>query len=761
MKSRKSAAPPAPVALPDRQAIADFIARERAAGNLGKIGKREIARAFHIRGDARVGLKRLLADLEAEAPLERGPLAAPARLAPVLVVTVTSLDADGELVAVTSEDKGKPQQVLVITTPGDAAAAAPGIGDRLLVRLLPGHKGTGRPHARLVRRLPTAPRATTLGIFRAGRDGSGGRIIPVDKKIHDEYIVAAADTGDALDGELVALAPVKAGRYGLQRVRVMERIGQLDSEKALSLIAINTHGIRDHFPEAVLRDAQGAKPVRLPGHDESLREDWRDLALITIDPADAKDHDDAVHAARDDNPDNAGGYVLTIAIADVAAYVLPGSAMDREALARGNSVYFPDRVVPMLPERLSNDLCSLRQGDDRPALALRATINAAGTVLATAFHRIMMRSHARLSYEEAQALQDGGPDPHGLRAGIIAPLFAAWAALSRARNARAPLDLDLPERKLLLDAAGRLDRVIVPPHLDAHRLIEDFMILANVAAAETLERHHLPLLYRVHSEPTAEKINALATFLATLDIKLARGQVMRPAQFNGILAQVRGTAQEALVNEVVLRSQSQAEYSVQNIGHFGLNLRRYAHFTSPIRRYADLCVHRALIFALQLERGAAPLPDQKTLRDIAESVSLSERRAMLAERDTKDRLIASHLASEIGASFVAQVSSVTRAGLFVRLTETGADGFIPASTLGNDYFVFDEARRSMIGKRSGAGWRLGDTIEVRLVEAAPFAGALRFEMLSEAQGSGQAATMTRDKWRDSPGKKFRASRRRR
>ena len=757
MKSRKPSMPPPPAALPDRQAIVDFIARERAAGNHGKIGKREIARAFSLRGEGRVGLKQLLIDLEADAPLGRGPFTAPAHLAPVFAVTVTGVDADGELVGLAT-DEGGPSHVVIVTGEGDSA---PGIGERLLVRLLTGNKGHERPRAKLIRRLPAAPRATLLGIFRVGRDGEGGRIIPVDKKAREEFIVAAADVGEAVDGELVAVSPLKAGRYGPQRVRIIERIGRLDSEKALSLIAISTHGIRDHFPEAVLRQAHDTKPVRLASRDDPQREDWRDLALITIDPADAKDHDDAVHAAPDDSPDNPGGYHLTIAIADVAAYVEQDGAMDREALARGNSVYFPDRVVPMLPERLSNDLCSLRQGEDRPALALRATINAAGTVRDAAFHRIMMRSHAKLSYEEAQSLQDGGPDPSGLHRSIIAPLFDAWAALTRARNARSPLDLDLPERKLLLDDAGRLDRVIVPPRLDAHRLIEDFMILANVVAAETLERHHLPLLYRVHSEPTAEKINALAEFLATLDIKLARGQVMRPAQFNGILARVRGTPQEALVNEVVLRSQSQAEYSVQNIGHFGLNLRRYAHFTSPIRRYADLCVHRALIFALHLDQQAAHLPDLKKLREIAESVSLSERRAMLAERDTKDRLIASHLADQIGATFQAQVSSVTRAGLFVRLAETGADGFIPASTLGNDYFVFDEAQRSMIGRRSGTGWRLGDSIEVRLVEAAPFAGALRFEMLSDGKATHPAPTMTRDKWRDSPGKKFRASRRRR
>lgn len=761
MKLQNTAIPALPTSLPDRQAILDFIARERAGGNNGKIGKREIARAFDVRGEGRVGLKQLLATLEAEAPLGRGPFMPLARLPPVFAVSVSTIDENGELLGVMEDwaGEGVAPQVLILNGAGDATHAAPGIGDRLLVRLATGNKAHERPSAKIIKLLPAAPRATTLGIFRASPEG-GGRIIPVDKKVREEFIVAAADRGDAVDGELVALSPLKAGRYGPPRVRITERLGRLDSEKALSLIAISTHGIRDHFPEAVLREAQAVRPTGLHG-----REDWRDLPLITIDPADAKDHDDAVHAAPDPNPANPGGHILTIAIADVGAYVAPGSAMDREALARGNSVYFPDRVVPMLPERLSNDLCSLRQNEDRPALAMRAEINAAGQVLRHGFHRIMMRSHAGLSYEEVQAIEDGGADPRGRRAMMIAPLFKAWAALSKARNARSPLDLDLPERKLLLDSQGRLDRVIMPPRLDAHRLIEDFMILANVAAAETLERHQLPLIYRAHSEPTAEKINGLAQFLATLDIKLARGQVIRPAQFNGILAQVRGTQHEALVNEVVLRSQSQAEYATQNIGHFGLNLRRYAHFTSPIRRYADLSVHRALIHALHPEADGPALPDLKTLRAVAESVSLSERRAMLAERDTKDRLIASHLADQIGATFSAQVSSVTRAGLFVRLSETGADGFIPASTLGNDYFVFDEAARSMTGRRSGEGWRLGDHIDVRLAEAAPFAGALRFEMLSKGSSpgtsrSGASPSRTRDKKRGSAGTQSRVSRRR-
>jgi len=418
--------------------------------------------------------------------------------------------------------------------------------------------------------------------------------------------------------------------------------------------------------------------------------------------------------------------------------VRSGSALDREALERGNSVYFPDRVVPMLPERISNDLCSLRPHEDRPALGLRISIDASGRKLRHSFHRVMMRSAAKLAYAQAQAAIDGNPDEvtQPLVPDVITPLYAAYAALKRARGEREPLDLDLPERKILLKPDGTVDRVVVPRRLEAHRLIEEFMILANVCAAETLERAHIPLLYRVHDEPSAEKLEGLREVLASIGIKLPKQGVLRPAQFNGILARVAGTPHQAFINEVVLRTQAQAEYAAENYGHFGLNLRRYAHFTSPIRRYADLIVHRGLIRALGL--GKDGLPPSTTVAELAEigaRISAAERRAMVAERDTVDRLIAAHLADEIGAAFAARVSGVTRAGLFVSLAETGASGFIPAATLGGEYFRFKQAEHALVGERSGATYRLGDEVEVRLVEAAPVAGALRFEMLSEGQGT--------------------------
>jgi ribonuclease R len=401
---------------------------------------------------------------------------------------------------------------------------------------------------------------------------------------------------------------------------------------------------------------------------------------------------------------------------------------------RGNSVYFPDRVVPMLPERISNDLCSLKPGEPRGALAVRMVIGSDGRKRSHTFHRVLMRSAAKLNYAQVQAAIDGNPDDTTgpLLKPILEPLYAAYETVKKARDAREPLELDLPERKILLKGDGTVDRVVIPPRLDAHKLIEEFMILANVAAAETLEAKKTPLIYRVHDEPSLEKLNALREFLQTLDISLPKTGALRPAIFNRTLAQVKGRDYEPLVNEIVLRSQSQAEYASENYGHFGLNLRRYAHFTSPIRRYADLVVHRGLVRALSLGAGALPETETlETLSEVAANISATERRAMKAERETVDRLIAHHLADRIGVTFKGRISGVVKSGLFVKLDDTGADGFIPARTLGAEYFNYDETRHAMIGSRSGTMHRLGDNVEVKLVEAAPVAGALRFELLSE------------------------------
>jgi ribonuclease R len=579
-------------------------------------------------------------------------------------------------------------------------------------------------------------------VFRA-LPGGGGRLVPVDKKqAGRELNVASADSKGAEDGDLVSVDIVRSRGFGLGSGRVKERFGSVASEKAISLIAIHAHDIPQAFSKDALREAEEAKPAVLKGRD-----DWRDIPLVTIDPPDAKDHDDAVHAEADPDPNNKGGFIVHVAIADVAFYVRPGSALDRDALIRGNSVYFPDRVVPMLPERISNDLCSLVPGEPRGALAVRMVIAPDGRKRSHSFHRVLMRSAAKLNYAQAQAAIDGKVDDvtGPLLTPILEPLYKAYAVVKRARDERDPLDLDIPERKILLKKDGTVDRVIVPERLNAHRLIEEFMILANVAAAEMLEKKALPLIYRVHDEPSLEKVHALQEFLRTLDLPFAKGGPLRPSLFNRVLANVQGEDYEALVNEVILRSQAQAEYSAENYGHFGLNLRRYAHFTSPIRRYADLIVHRALIRGLGLGEGA--LPENATLDELSEvaaQISVTERRAMKAERETADRLIAHHLADRVGATFQGRISGVTRAGLFVKLDDTGADGLIPIRTLGTEYFNYDEARHALVGSRSGAMHRLGDVVDVRLVEAAPVAGALRFELLSEA------GTAPRERRRSAP-----------
>jgi ribonuclease R len=724
-----------PQNLPSREDILAFLARERDAG-AAKIGKREIARAFGIKGTDRIALKHVLKELEAEGAIERRrkTLHKPGTLPTVVLADVTGRDADGELIAVPAEwdtEQGPVPKIVIHVGRQRPGAATPGVGDRALLRteiLRDARAGQPSYSGRVVKLLQRG-RAQVLGIFRADPAG-GGRVLPVDKRSvgRGELVVPPAGQGEARDGDLVAVEVLRSGRLGLPAAKVRERLGSIASERAMSLIALHAHGIPNVFRAETLAEAERAVPSSL-----AHREDWRDLPLVTIDPPDAKDHDDAVFAAPDPDPGNKGGHILVIAIADVAAYVPPGSALDREALERGNSVYFPDRVVPMLPERISNDLCSLKPHVDRPALAIRMVIATDGRKLSHRVHRIMMRSVAKLHYAQAQAAFDGRPDAEtkALQAEVLAPLFAAYESLKTARDHRAPLDLDLPERKLLLKPDGTIDRVIVPPRLEAHRLIEEFMILANVAAAETLENARQALIYRAHDEPSLEKLNALAEFLASIDIKLAKGQVLTPHQFNGILVRVKGTEHEHLVNEVVLRTQAQAEYVTENYGHFGLHLRSYAHFTSPIRRYADLIVHRALIRALHFGPDGLPNMANDELAEVAARISAAERRAMAAERETVERLIASHLSEQVGATFQGRISGVTRVGLFVKLHDTGADGFVPAATLGADYYHFDESRRALIGGRTGEMYRLGDEVTVRLVEAAPFAGALRFEILSE------------------------------
>ncbi len=740
--------------LPGRDDILEFIRSSPT-----KVGKREIARAFGIRGEERLDLNRMLADMRGDGTLSgsRKGLIKKGSLPPVTVLEVTGRDEDGDLIAKPAVWEGlegeRPAVLLPVRSargPEVDIEAEIAIGDRILARItvlkepdVAGYRFEASP----IKRLPREKRRL-LGIYRTHRHG-GGTIEPIDRKQLRSWSIHKGDEGQAKDGDLVRFDLARKGRHHVPQARIVETVGNPDDQRQISLIAVHTHGIPDDFPESVISESKSLEPPKPQG-----RTDLRGLPLVTIDPPDARDHDDAVYAEPDVDPANPDGWVVFVAIADVAHYVRPGTKLDREAQLRGNSVYFPDRVVPMLPEKISNDLCSLREGEDRPCLAVRMVVDKKGNKRSHTFQRAIMRSAAKLSYQEAQAAIDGKPSEkcRPIMERVLEPLWAAYAALAEARDRRQPLDLDLPERKILLDEAGRVARVVVPERLAAHRLIEEFMIQANVAAAEALETKRAPVVYRIHDQPSKEKLKSLREFLESLDIKLAPQGTLKPGHFNRILERAKTMPVPELVNEVVLRSQSQAEYNVDNIGHFGLNLRRYAHFTSPIRRYADLIAHRALIRAQRLGAGGLEDFEIPRLADVSKAISEAERRAMAAERETADRLIAAHLADRIGATFPGRVAGVTRSGLFVRLADTGADGFVPVSSLQGDFYHHVEALHALVGKRTGETFSLGDQVEVRLVEAIPSAGALRFEMLSEGKKT-RIATMRGMPKR--PGKRWR------
>ena len=648
-------------AIPPRDVLMRFISE-----NPDRASKREIAKAFGLKGEHRVELKALLRELEQDGLVEkkRKSLVRPGALPPVTVLDITTRDKDGELIgrpAEWPEDAGVAPAVLIRqSTVAKAKGKMPvgGIGDRVLAKIFPAKDRGGPSYTGRIVKILDKRRSNnaSLGVVRLLTDGTA-RILPIDKR-GEELQVETDGLGEAKEGDLVDVEVVRTGRFGLPHARVKSVIGSVASEKAISMIAIHAHGIPYIFPDNVIREAEAAGPATM-----AHREDWRSLPLITIDPADAKDHDDAVHAEPDPSPDNPGGVIVTVAIADVSWYVRPKSALDNEALKRGNSVYFPDRVVPMLPERISNELCSLKENVDRPALAVRMRFSKEGRKAGHPFHRIMMKSAAKLSYQQAQAALAGKPDDKTgpILDTILKPLWDAYAILTRGRDRRQPLELNMPERKIILKPDGTVDRVFVPDRLDAHKLIEEMMIQANVAAAETLEGKKQPLVYRVHDAPSLAKQETLREFLATLDLSLVKGGNIRSNHFNGILTKAEGKPFETMVNEMVLRSQSQAVYSPENIGHFGLNLMKYAHFTSPIRRYADLIVHRALVSSLKLGEGGITPAEEGALEDIAAEISTFERRAMAAERDTVDRLIAHHLSGRIGEEFDGRVSGVTKA----------------------------------------------------------------------------------------------------
>lgn len=713
--------------LPDKDTLLRFL-RES-----GEADKSDLARAFGLKGEDRRALREMLRELEAEGKLgKRGRkgFSEAGALPPVGIADVVERDGDGEMyVRLVDAAVDAPRALLVPDKTG-RAGPAPGMGDRMLVKFERGPDGW---EARMIKKLAVGTNRV-LGVIRKANKET--RVEPVDRRSKDVLIIPQVLAGDLRDGDLV-LASIERSenRYGPKRGKILENVGREDHPRAASLIAIHAHGVPTGFSEAVEREAEA---VELP--TLKARDDLRDIPFITIDPADARDHDDAVYAVRDDDPKNDGGWIVWVAIADVAAYVKGGSSLDREARAKGNSTYFPDRVEPMLPERLSNGLCSLKEGENRATLAVRMVFDKDGRKTGHKFHRGLMRSHAKLSYEQAQSAIDGVENGGGtddttgpIMEAILYPLWNAYHTMLKGRTKRSPLAIDSPERRIIMAPDGGIAAIEPRQSLEAHRLIEEMMIQANVCAAETLEEKRTPLIYRVHETPSQEKIFNLADFLSTIAKPWNKGEAPTTKRFNKLLDETRDGPHAEVVNEVVLRSQMQAIYSPDNVGHFGLNLDRYAHFTSPIRRYSDLIVHRGLIRALNL--GSDGLTDREIaeLQTIAEQVTATERRSMAAERDAMDRYVAAFLEDRVGATFEGRITGVTRFGLFVRLAETGADGLVPVSSLGAEYFTHDDRAHALVGERSGQRFTLGRRVGVKLKEATPITGGLLFEMLSDPE----------------------------
>ncbi|MGB1493551.1 MAG: ribonuclease R [Paracoccaceae bacterium] len=706
--------------LPTKKQIQDWI-----KDNPKKSSKREIAKAFGIKGSMRVELKKVLKELTLSGEIDKNKKSFknPNQLPSVCILQMMASTSDGDLFARPVDWKGDEPEpiVLMVFRASDPALA---YGDRVLAKVSIVQDEQYQYEGRIIRVLKKTPK-NTLGIFK--ETSEGGRILPIEKSGR-EWSVKLSDALDAKDGELVEAEQIKGKRAsGLYAARVINIVGDPSGPKAVSLIAIHQHGIPHQFPEDVLNESENSN-----FSVDAKREDLTKIPFVTIDPSDARDHDDAVYSHPDKDPSNIGGHVLWVAIADVAHFVKPGSALDEEARKRGNSTYFADRVVPMLPDRLSGDLCSIHEGIERPCLAVCITIDKSGKKLKQTFHRANIKSVASLNYEEVQKSVEGTVNekvkPHFEN--VIKPLYECYFCLKKSKDCRQPLDLDLPERKVELFKNGRVKAVVLKERFDSHRLIEEFMILANVAAAEELSKARSEFLYRVHEEPTPEKLNALREVAQSAGFNLAKGQVLQTSHLNDLLTKSKQSDLSELISMTTLRSMSQAYYSRENFGHFGLALKKYAHFTSPIRRYSDLITHRALISSLGLGCDGLKEMDSEKLEGTAKHISDTERRSMVAERDTTDRYLASYLSEKVGNEFEGKISGVAKFGFFVRLNESGAEGIVPVRTLGTDFYYYDDRTNTLRGSETGLIIGLGQRATVRLKEVDPIAGGIAFDALN-------------------------------
>ncbi len=689
----------------------------------GRVGKREIARAFNIRGDDRIALKGMLRELENSGIIERDSrrsLSMAGMLPETCPVEVTGEDSEGYLIARPlnwRDDTPSPQIILFdmgnIMPPARA-------GDFLLVRTK--QAGKHLYEGKVLRRLTNAP-DRIVGIFTTKGKGQPGMVSSVDRRLKHNYFVERDDTSGA-ENSSVVIAEL-TGQDNHRQAKIIKVIGKESDSNVASLIAVYLHNLPLYFPSEAVKQAKNAA---IPPMDN--REDLRNFPLVTIDGEDARDFDDAVWAEPFSDSKVKDGWHLIVAIADVAWFVRPGTPLDISAKERGNSVYFPDQAIHMLPQELSAGLSSLMPNEDRPCLVAHIWIDSEGRQINKKFTRAMIRSAARLNYHEVQDMLDGRiSSPHLMP--VIDNLYQAFKALDTNRIDRGALEIEAIEREIILTPAGKVSAITARERLESHRIIEEFMIAANVAAAEVLEELEMPVMYRIHEPPSGEKVAALSDYLALMKVKTHLPSKPHSSDFNKILEEVKDTPLRTNINEMVLRTQSQARYSPENYGHFGLALEKYAHFTSPIRRYADLMVHRALISGLKLGDGGLDLKSDlgKDFPATAEHISYTERRADTAERDAEDRYIAAFLAPREGELFSGIITGVTASGLFIRLDDNYAEGFSPISTLPDEYYVYDGISHRLVGQNTGRSFALGQEVQVILKEAVPVTGGLLLEVI--------------------------------
>ncbi len=729
--------------FPTKSQILEFINGSKSA-----VGKREIAKAFKLKGQDRVVLRDILKQLEADSLVDRGHkrrLSPQGALPEISVIEITSLDNDGELHAkpIASQDNdkdnnGNNNDIDIILTISNKRGITAKIGNRILAKLKKIDDSESKFKylytAEIIRILQNTS-SEILGLLeKSYGNGGGGILKPTDKRNNKEFFIPEAHLKGAKIGNLILATTISGHAPSMPNMRlasVKKIIGSINDDKIFSLIAIYSNNIPHQFSDNILKQVENIEIPIL-----GKRTDLRNIPLVTIDGIDARDFDDAVFAEADNNPENQGGWHLIVAIADVAHYVKYNSALDNEAVKRSNSVYFPDQVVPMLPEELSNGLCSLRPDQDRACLAVHMWISKTGQLLRHNFIRGLMRSSARLNYQQVQNAFDGNCDDitKPILDNILMPLYNAYQALAIAREKRGTLELEIAERYIILDDNGDVEAIKLRQHYDSHKLIEEFMICANVAAAEALEAKESPALYRIHEEPSQDKIEAIRQGLAGMGFNLTKTQAIRPHHFNGILKQAKDNDKVELISSIILRAQSQAKYSPDNMGHFGLALTRYCHFTSPIRRYADLITHRALISAYDLDDGTGNNDglDHKQaieLQKIGDDISSQERVASKAEREVIDRYTTAHMSSKIGQEFDGSINGVAKFGLFITLDINGADGLIPIRTLPYDRYFHDMVNHKLIGNKTKLTFTLGDRVIIKLREANITTGGMIFELV--------------------------------